>query len=540
MFLGPLLQGQLIDAIVTKEHINQVLLRAFYFIGVILFIQALRFMKRYYVRLFANHTSKSMRMMIYNQLLHRNISELASENTGDVLNKAISDVDICSEGMRKVLTEIFDTGVLMISYLISMLFMDVKLTVIACLFVPIAMWIAEKLKKIIVRYSKEARTMTSKVSASTYNKIEQTILMRIHGLENNQRQEYLNQLKELEAKQIKAVLVETLMQPIYQVIAMLSVAYVIYQGGQYVIHQTWSVGTFLAYLSIYIAITFKASKAANLFNSYHKAKVSWKRIVPYLHEYQVEEEQDDIRHGKRELVVENLSFAYPGSEDEIIKGMNFTLKPGHRLGVTGPIACGKSALAFALTGMYPYQGSIKLNGIELREYSKVQKSNRISYLSHNPELFSDSIYENITLGVEGDISKELEQVCFHEDLKSMPEGIHTLVGNHGVRLSGGQQARICLARALYHKSDLLILDDPFSAVDKTTEQQIIHNIITNYQDRMVIILSHRLAIFPNLDEILVMHSDKSIQKGTHDQLLDDSTSYASLYQLQQGGGRDET
>jgi ABC-type bacteriocin/lantibiotic exporter with double-glycine peptidase domain len=464
---------------------------------------------------------------------------LAAESTGDVLNKAIADVDICSEGMRKVLTEVFDTGVLMASYLISMLFYDMKLTIVACVFVPVAMWIAEKLKKIIVRYSKDARSMSSRVSTMTYDKIEQTVLMRIHGLEHNQRQEYFDQLKELEQKQIKAVLVETLMQPIYQVIAMLSIAYVIYEAGQHVIDNSWSIGTFLAYLTIYTAVAVKASKAANLFNSYHKAKVSWKRIVPYLQEYQVDDESDEIHPLERTLRVENLTFSYPGNEEVIVKSISFSLKPGHKLGVTGPIACGKSALAVALTGMYPYQGSIKLNGIELSEYSKVQKSNRISYLTHNPELLSDSIYQNITLGVDGDIMKELEQVCFLEDLQSMPEGIHTLVGNHGVRLSGGQQARICLARALYHKSDVLILDDPFSAVDKTTEHQIIHNIMTNYQERKVIILSHRLAIFPKLDEILIINSDKTVEAGTHDQLLGTSTSYASLYQLQLGGRENE-
>ncbi|MDD5935307.1 MAG: ABC transporter ATP-binding protein [Clostridiales bacterium] len=535
MFLGPVFQGKLIDSIVAKEDLREVFLKVGLFIGTILIIQLLRFIKRYYVRLFANNTSKSMRLMIYNNIIHKSMEELSQEKTGDLLNKAIADVDICAEGMRKVTTEIFDTGVLMLGYLVSMFVYDIKITIIAAFFLPVAMWIAEKLKKKIVSYSKEARMMASKLSNTAYNNVEQTILMRVHGLEQSRKQAFEKEVLNLERKQIKAVIVGQTMLPLYQLIAMLGAGFVVYLCGKRVIVGDWSVGMFSAYLTIFAAVTLKVSKAANLFNAYQKAKVSWKRIKPYLIDYQVEEETDIICTDIKELCVRKVSYQYENSDQKMIENLSFELKSGQMLGVTGQIASGKSTLGAILCGLLPYEGSIQLNQRELSSYTKIQKSNRISYMPHETDLLSDTIYHNITLGIDGDITQVLKDVCFKEDMKSMPDGIQTMVGNHGVRLSGGQQARIALARALYHKADLLVLDDPFAAVDKKTEQQIIQNLQKNYQDRMIVILSHRLAIFPELDQIIVLLEDHTAIIGSHEQLMKSSRIYRTLYELQQGG-----
>ena len=168
-----------------------------------------------------------------------------------------------------------------------------------------------------------------------------------------------------------------------------------------------------------------------------------------------------------------------------------------------PIGCGKSTLGKIFLGNHNYEGSLKIDNKELRDYSEYERSKIISYLGHNPNLISDTIYNNITLGDEGDISHVLNMVCFNEDLKFMEKGIHTLVGNGGVRLSGGQQARIALARTLYHKNKILILDDPFSAVDMNTEKIIIENLRKYYTDSLILLISHRLSIFKYLNQIIL-------------------------------------
>lgn len=539
MPIGPILQGKLIDTIVSKAQLQTVLLQIGLFVGIILFIQIMRFFKRYYVRLFANRTSAAMRMMIYNNIMNKDIIELSQERTGDLMTKAISDVDICVEGMRKVMTEVFDTGVLMMAYLISMLVYDWKITVGACIFVPVAMGLAEYLKKVIVKYSKAARSQSSRVADLTYDNIEHTVLLRVSGLEGKNRQEYFQQLDDLEKKLVKASILENSMQPIYNVIALLGIVIVLYYGGKNVIAGVWTIGMFSTYIAIFAALTTKASKAAKLFNSFQKATVSWQRIKPYLTDYQQKNTDDRGSHGDGTLIVKDLSFHYPEVEELVVQHISFSARPGDLIGVTGPVACGKSSLGVALQGLYPYLGSIKLDGVELREYSETEISRRVSYLGHLPQLLSDTIYNNITLGEDGDISAALHDVCFDEDLKAMPEGIHTMVGSSGVRMSGGQQARIALARALYRRSPLMILDDPFSAVDMKTEEAIIKNLRSHYSDCIIVLISHRLSVFPRTDSVIVIHGDRKAEYGTHTALLSSSELYDSIYRLQMGGDNHE-
>lgn len=539
MPIAPILQGKLIDAIVSNAQLNTVLLQIGLFVGAILLIQIMRFFKRYYVRLFANRTSATMRMMIYNNIMNKNVIELSKEGVGDLMTKAISDVDICVEGMRKVTTEVFDTGVLILSYFISMLIYDWKITIGACIFVPVAMWLAEYLKKVIVKYSKAARSQFSRVADLTYDNIEHTVLLRVNGLEGKNRQEYFCELDDLEKKSVKASILENSMQPIYNVIALLGIVVVLFYGGKNVIADVWTVGMFSTYIIIFTALTTKASKAAKLFNSFQKATVSWQRIKPYLTDYKQKNNDDRGSLGDGALIVKDLSFHYPGSEELVVQDISFSARPGDLVGITGPVACGKSSLGIALQGLYPCIGSIKLDGVELQEYSETEISRRISYLDHLPQLLSDTIYNNITLGDDGDISAVLHDVCFDEDLKDMPDGINTMVGSSGVRLSGGQQARIALARALYRHSPLIILDDPFSAVDMKTEEAIIENLRSHYSDCIILLISHRLSIFPKTDSIIVIHRDRKAEYGTHIALLSSSELYASIYRLQMGGNSNE-
>ena len=156
----------------------------------------------------------------------------------------------------------------------------------------------------------------------------------------------------------------------------------------------------------------------------------------------------------------------------------------------------------------------------------------ISYLGHKPQLLSDTIYNNITLGNHQDITSVLKDVCFDTDLAEMPQGENTLVGNSGIRLSGGQQARISLARTLLNKNKIIVLDDPFSAVDMKTEEEIIENLKNNYKDSLIIIISHRLTIFSGINEIVFLHNDKTADYGTHNELMKSSEVYKTIFNLQ--------
>jgi len=540
IILGPIYQGKLIDSIAGGDNLYSVLLLSATYVALIGAIQILRYFKRFYIRRFANSTSSTMRLMIYNNIMNKSTSELDNENMGNLMTRVISDVDLCVEGMRKFTTEVFDTGVLMISYLITMLAYDIKITALSIVFIPIAMVLAEKLKSVICKYSRDYRKKSSEVADITYNTIENSMLYRVTGMETKNRARYNDELLDLQNKAVKANILENSMQPIYNVIAILGIIMVIYLGGTKVFNGGWTVGNFSTYVAIFSALAVKASKAAKLFNSVQKSQVSWKRIKPYLTEYKTKDNSSNINKGATTLTVENLSFSYEDGKENIIEDISFEGNTGEIIGITGSIASGKSTLGLSLLGLYPYIGSIKIDGKELKDYSEYERSQMISYLGHKPQLLSDTIYNNITLGSKKDITSVLKDVCFDTDLAVMPNRKDTLVGNSGIKLSGGQQARIALARALLNKNRIIILDDPFSAVDMKTEEKIIENMKSNYKDSLIILVSHRLAIFNRINKIILLKSDKTADYGTHNELMNKSELYATIFNLQctEGGDND--
>ena len=533
MVARPIYQGKLIDALIAKVNFNNLIKLSLTFIFIIGMVQFFRYLKRYYVRQFANATTATMRFMIYNNILHKEEKELNDENMGSLMTKAISDVDVCVEGMRKSTTEVFDTGVLFITYLVTLLQYDVKITLYACIFIPAAVFIAEKMKKIIFKFTKAYRSQLSQVSDITYDRIDNAILYRLYGREADNRVVYEEELEDFEKKAIVANIWENAMQPIYNVIAMGGIVFVIIMAGEKGYEGSFTVGVFSAYISIFTIMAAKASRIARLFNTIQKSSVSWKRIKSFLKEYKEIDKTRGIISKETKLEIENLYLKYDKSSDYIIKNLNFKARENNIVGITGPIGCGKSTLGRVFLGNINYEGSIKIDNKELRDYSEYERSKIISYMGHDAHLISDTIYNNITMGDDGDISHVLKMVCFDEDLKSMENGIETLVGNGGVRLSGGQQARIALARTLHHKNKILILDDPFSAVDMKTEKNIIDNLRANYGDCLILLISHRLAIFKYLNQIILINEDKTLEYGNHQKLIENSKLYNQLYLLQQ-------
>jgi len=535
-------QGKLIDAIIEGGTFAIIVRAALVFIGIVASIQIMRYFKRYYVRRFANITSATMRKMLYNNIMHKSITELDQENMGNLMTRAVSDVDLCVEGMRKFTTELFDTGVLMIAYAIALMGFDVRLTLLSVLFIPIAMILADQLKGVIYKYSTAYRKKSSEIADVTYDRIENAMQYRITGMEIENRKGYETDLIDLEQKSVKANIFENSMQPIYNAISLIGILAVIYIGGIKVIDGLWSIGEFSAYLAMFLALAVKASKASKLFNSVQKSQVSWKRIKPYMKAY-IEKSPSTIHTNEpTKLIINDLSLNYGDGRPNVIDHMTFEGKQGEIIGITGPIASGKSTLGLALTGLYPYLGSIQVNGKELRDYSETERSSMISYLGHRPQLLSDTIRNNISLGDNLDITNVIQDVAFESDLIMMPHGLETMVGNSGVRLSGGQQARIALARALVKKSKIIILDDPFSAIDMKTEDFIIRTLRSHYPDSIFILISHRLAIFQQIDRIIFMLGDKTFTTGTHRELMKSSQLYSTIFHLQslEAGEANET
>ena len=538
LLAGPWFEGRmtgcLVDILGGKAGYRDMLVLVTAYVISIVIVQIARYIKRFYVRRFANNVNRDMKEILYRSLVHRSRAELEEEGVGNVMTKAILDVDDCVEGMRKFTTEIFDTGVALAAYVGMLLFYDWRLAILGMLFLPVSYVLAEKMKRNVQRTGAAYKEKSGDLSAATLDRATNAITYRVYGREKERRQAYEANLTEYEKSAVKANIWSTAFPPLYRIISMTGVLFILYFGSRNVLGtgwKIWDVAAFTTFLSCFLKLAVKSSHAAKLFNAVHKAQVSWKRIKPLMKEDAYEDDSKVQKSGT--LEVSHVSFAYPGGE-KIYEDLNFLASPGQIIGVTGAVACGKSTLGKTFLCEYPYEGRIRFHGKELSEMAKAERTGMIGYLGHDPELFNDSVRNNILLGDDDDPEKYLKVVCFDGEVAEMEEGMDTIVGNGGVRLSGGQAQRLALARTLCHKRPVLILDDPFSALDRKTEEAVFANLRKQAADSIVILLSHRLYLFPRMDQVLWMEDGK-VTAGTHEQILEKFPEYARLYEAQADG-----
>lgn len=536
MVAGPWFEGQMVqylcDIIGGKKRPSAMVSLVVCYVLTIFFVQFMRYLKRLYVRKFANNISKNMKMILYRNLLYQ--KNIEKEDAGTMMTKIIADADACVEGMRKFTTEIFDTGIVMIAYLVMLLSYDWRLTILSMLFPPIAYILAERLKVIVTRNVALSRESSGRLNASTLERITNALTYRIYGQEKNRNAEYELYLADYEKKAIRANLWENVMQPVYQVISMIGTVMIIWFGERNVLGTGWSVwniAAFSTFFACYRKLAVKSSKAAKLFNAVQKAEVSWKRIKPYLKEIQEEKRVEHTQAAT--LEVSGLTFAWPG-QNPLFANVTFKGNPGQILGITGEVACGKSTFGRIFTGELLYDGKITMGNVSFD--GKGEYINEVGYLGHQPELFDGTIEDNICMGKPGDVEEVLRAVCMDQEVELLPEKIYTRIGSGGVRLSGGQQARIALARTLYHKKPLMILDDPFSAVDMETEKQIYENLRLWGKDSVILLISHRLGLFPKFDQVLWLENGK-VCVASHDKLIQEEEHYRLLYEEQRRGGK---
>ena len=409
------------------------------------------------------------------------------------MTKAILDVDDCVEGMRKFTTEIFDTGVALTAYLCMLLWYDWRLTILCMLFPPISYVTAEKMKKVIQKAGAAYKEQSGRLSTATLDRAENAMTYRVFGLE----------------KKRQAVYEENLTS-----------------------YEVWSIASFTTFLVCFVKLSVKSSSAAKLFNAVHKAQVSWNRIKPLLPQEE-ENEADEVKVKEtpvEALKVKHLSFTYPDGK-KILDDISFSAKKGQIIGITGAVACGKSTLGKAFLCEYPYEGHITVDGAELQNMEQSVRTGIVGYLGHDPELFNDSVENNVLLGDSKNSDTYLNAACMKQEVAEMTDGKNTLIGSGGAYLSGGQAKRLAFARTLCHDKPILILDDPFSALDKNTEKQAFVNLQALAKDSIVLLISHRLYLFPEMDGVIWMENGKAVT-GTHEELLKIVPEYENLYTSQ--------
>lgn len=537
LLASPWFEGRLAqclaDILGGNEKAGTMAMLVLAYIVVTLAVQAARFVKRFYIRRFANNINRNMKGILYANLVRKSRASLEKEGAGELMTKAISDVDDCVEGMRKFTTEVFDTGIAMVGYAVMLFVYDRRLALLSLMFTPISYFCAAKMKKPVQRAGSAYKKAAGALSAATLDRAENAVTYRTYGCENARVERYEGALKNYEKTAVRNSVWQSALPPLYLAASEAGVLFIIWFGAKNVLGtgwNTWDIAAITTFLSCFTKLTVKSSKVAKLFNSVQKAEVSWKRIKPLMN---MPEQLKTLDIPKSEdVTISDLSFAY--GDTPVFSGLNLTVRPGEIVGITGPVACGKSTLGRVFLCEAPYSGSVRFGSKEISSLTSREIAGTVGYLGHDPELSTDTVQNNVLCGSDCDLMKYLTAVALKDEVLSMEDGINTVVGNNGVRLSGGQAQRLALARTLAHPRPVMVLDDPFSALDRKTEDTVFSNLQDYAKDKVVFLISHRLYHFPKMQKIIFMEDGKTTV-GTHDELMNTSPAYRRLYESQTGG-----
>ncbi len=540
IILGPIFLGKAIDAAADvinfgASFTNFYLYLALFFISTAV-LQVARYFKRWYMRDIANRMKCDMRAGLMETAFDRPMSELDSEKAGDMMSRMIGDVDQVGRSVQITITEIWDACLLMISYFIACMVYTPAITLLAVIPVPLTILAAQLVRHPLYKLSLRSRESASNVNVHLQHTVSGITLLRLFGREESEHKK----LTQLMKKQLKWGILTSMLQnamiPIYILTASLGLILVVGMGGKLVVNGQWTIGTFTAYLTMFSAMAIRTNMVARVFNMWHGAKASWDRILKKLdtdngtQSLLTKSETQNTTETKG-LKVENLSFSFTNGT-KVLEDISFNVSPGQIIGITGPVGSGKSALAQALSGLYPYEGKVHIGGLDIFNNRAVDK--KIAYMDSQHFVFSRDARFNIGFerNSEEDILSAAEAAALTQDLSGFPEGLDTKLGERGQRISGGQRQRICLARALTSNAEVLILDDPFSAIDIHLEEQIMDAMKKDIGDRIILLFSHRLMTFSHCDQVMVLENGRLIQKGSHESLVNANGIYKSIFEAQ--------
>ena len=313
----------------------------------------------------------------------------------------------------------------------------------------------------------------------------------------------------------------------------------IYIGGKEAIAGNITTGNIAEFIIYVNMLTWPMASIGWVTSIIQRAAASQKRINEFL-KTKVEIHNDEFEEVEilGDISFENVSFKYPDSNVNALSNISFTIKNGASIAIVGRTGSGKSTIIQLLTGMYKSsEGVINIDNKPIESYNVRNLRSAISLVPQEALLFSDTISNNISFGTDKNTSqKEIENVAkkaaIHDNIMGFPKQYNTKIGERGVTLSGGQKQRISIARAFIKPSSILIFDDCLSAVDNVTEETILKEIKNKNKEKTSIIISHRLSSIQHVDEIIVLENGKIIEKGTHEELMNNKKVYLDMYEQQ--------
>lgn len=515
---------------------------SFYLIGVVILAMVTRLPWRWLVGYVPRSMERDLKNKLFEQLTKVKMSNLQKIKNGEIMSYLTKDVmeirasfyRILSHGSRIVFTLII-AGATMAAGV------NPKLTIATLLPILITSYLVIVIKKYVEKSFRKSQKYFTELSEFVQESTDAIRTTKAYSQEYYQLKDFIKKNRMLRASNNAVDIHSTLLTLCINICFGLCYAISLLFGSKLVLSGDITIGDFVAFNGYIALFVGPVSWLPGVISRYKRAQISYRRLDKFLN---LEREKIDIK--SKELLVQldgnieikNLTFNYPESVDMVLEDINLELKKGETLGIIGTIGSGKTTLLNLLIRLYPVKrGKIFIDGKDINDIPIPVLRENICYITQENFLFSATLKENINLFKDVYdtyfIKESTREAMIYKEIQNMPKQIETILGgDEGVELSGGQRQRIAVSRAFLKRSNIILLDDTFSALDNRTEKALLENIKELTGNKTCIIVSNRISDVKDADKIIVLDQGNIVEAGNHESLLEKGGMYYSFY-LQQ-------
>ena len=477
-------------------------------------------------------------------LLLQDADYFTEYHPGDLMTRATQDTFSMSNVSTHLIFGLVTVILTLVMTAIKMITLNPLLTLYSILPLPFIFVVVVIMRPKIASNWREVRKKNSELSNLTMESVQHVKLIRAFVNEKDDYVKLDNAATDCFNTERKSILMQSTFGPTFRFFTNISQLVAYGYGAYLIINQQLTVGELITFSLLLAQFSGPTMQLGNQVSMFTQSAVSFERVTEVLEavpEILDKENAIDIETFDT-IKFNDFTFNYPKSEMQIIKGVDLEIKNGKSLGVVGKTGSGKSTLIKQLLRRYPVteDNTLLIDNVSINDYKKNDIRKLVSYVPQEHQLFARSVQDNILFGKNENSTIELDEAIkmadFEKDLAFLEHGLDTIVGEYGVTLSGGQKQRLSIARALIKDAPILILDDSLSAVDGTTEANIIKNLKQIRKNKTNIIIAHRLTAVEECDEIIVLDSGKISERGTHQELMNKKGWYHDQYVIQEMGG----
>lgn len=485
----------------------------------------------------AENIAQNMRDSLYRQIQYMTYEHHTKKETGDMIQRCTSDV----ETIRRFLgVQIVDLGRIIFMVFLSvaiMLTLNVKLTLYAVALIPILFGFSYVFFTKVQKNFLKSDEAEGKLTTVLQENLSGVRVVRAFGREKYEIDKFEEVNQTYRKTTYRLIEILAMFWSSSDLITLIQSGVVLIVGSQMVIAGDLTIGTLIAFITYESMLLWPVKQSGRLLSELGKTTVAIKRVEEIMNEEIEKDSHDEIEpevDGK--IAFENVNFSYPDGK-QALKNINFTLDQGKTLGILGSTGSGKSTLVHLLQRLYDYEGSIKIDDVELSHIKKQWIRRKIGLILQEPYLYAKTVKENIGIINRdyGDtqIMEAAKTASIHDNILTFKEGYETIIGEKGVSLSGGQKQRVAISRTIIdHDKRILIFDDSLSAVDTETDMRIRRALKKRSKDVTTLIISHRITTLAEADYIIVMDDGEIIQRGSHDDLVKEEGLYKRIWDLQ--------